>query len=352
MDRAADLSPKTSEQIDRTIDLDELAAAANSPERSVRGGPVAPGRILLDRYVLTRVLDSGGACTVFHARDLEATRETPAFVAVKAPMLIGAPTETARRAIERLERQFEQTKRLSHAGIVEVFDLQSEGDLRFLTMELLEGRSLAELLHSYSGAPPPALVRRILMQIADALSYAHSVGIVHGRLSPAHVFVLPGDRVKLLGFGCAQTDTPSAASRAYASPQILEGASATIQDDIYSFSSIAYEMISGHHPFERRSAKEARDENLSPEPPPQLSENQSAALLEGLAWDRETRQSDLKTLATAIVPRASRNPPPARPASPPVVTATLNERDEKRWLILIAACIAAMIVAVVVTRLG
>jgi serine/threonine protein kinase len=321
-------SSAPSDASDRTIDLGESTRANFvGAARNEREQPLAPGRILLDRYVLTQVLDAGGACTVFRARDLDAPRAGRAFVAVKAPTLVGPRTSASESAIHvaaRLERQYERTKRLSHICIAETFELQRDGDLCFFTMELIDGHSLAEHLRSYAGILPPALPRRILKQIADALFYAHSVGVAHGRLSPANVFVLPGDRIKLLGFG--NTDgMPAASSLAYASPQVLEGSPASIKDDSFSFTCMAYEIIAGHHPFGHRTSLEARASDLRPTPPPCLSEEQSAAP------DR---------------PRARPDPPAS------VVAPHVSERGEKLWLILIAACVAAMIAAVIATRMG
>ncbi|HEY8537979.1 MAG TPA: serine/threonine-protein kinase [Steroidobacteraceae bacterium] len=351
---AANSSLETRDLLDPTIDLDEQASLNRASRSSVaHEPPVAPGRILLDRYVLVQVLDAGGACTVFRARDLEAGRDAPPFVAVKAPALIDAKAPTSAAAsgtAEHLERQFEQTRRLAHIGIAEVFDLQREGDLSFLTMELIEGQSLAALFQSYSGAVPLALTRRILKQVADALSYAHSVGVIHGHLSPAKVFVLPGDRVKILGFGNAG-DAPAASSLAYASPQVLEGAPASIEDDIFSFSCMAYELIAGRHPFGRRSAKEARADEVRPDPLPQLPEEHSAVLLKGLSWESAARPSDIKALAAAILPRREPSST-ARKAPASVVTPAVDRPDDKRWLMLIAACVVAMIAAVVMTRMS
>jgi serine/threonine protein kinase len=313
--------------------------------------PVAPGRILCDRFVLTKLLGTGGMCSVYLARDLEAehARDLPQFVALKTPR---AGYKDPARAVERLKREFEHAKRLSHTGIVQVFELLNEGDVWFMTMELLEGESVASALRRQSGPLAPYLIRRVLRGTADALAYAHVAGIAHGDLNPANIFVMPGERVKLLDFGaaCTPDQPPSAAAAiAYASPQVLEGETPVIRDDVFSFGCIAYQVLTGKHPFEQRSAAAARTAGLRPTTPTDLTSEQSLALMAALSWDREARPDDVRTLATTLAPEAQRRRAPLEPEV--FVPAPLPQNDTKWWL-LAAVCVVAGIVAVAATRLA
>jgi serine/threonine protein kinase len=323
---------------------DEVPAAARA-ERL----PVAPGRVLCDRFVLTKLLATGGTCCIYLARDLEAdrNREKPSFVALKTPR---ADCKDRARAIARLQREFEHARRLSHAGIVQVYELANEGDIWFMTMELLEGESLASLMRRQRGALPPFMVRRVLRGTAEALAYAHAGGVAHGDLNPANIFMLTGERVKLLDFGaaCANEQAPTAAATvAYASPQVLEGMAPQIRDDVFCFACIAYQVLTGAHPFQQRSSIVARDEGLRPQAPAHLSNDQNLALMAALSWDRDARPDDVRALTAALAPEAQRRrvafePAPYEPAYQP--------RDDRRWWLLGGMCLVAMIIAIVLTR--
>ena len=314
--------------------------------------PVAPGRVLRDRYVLTQIIGTGGMCTVFRARDLEASRVSgkPAFVAIKTPRPDYSDRE---RAIERLKHEFHHAQRLSHLGIVEVFDLACDGDVWFMTMELLEGETLASIMRREPLGLAPHLVRRVLRGIGDALAYAHAAGVAHGDLNPANVFVLKGERIKVIDFGaaCRSGDRPTAAATlAYASPQVLDGEAPTIRDDVFSFAAIGYEIITGRHPFAQRPANAAREEALRPDSPEELTTEQSLALMGALSFDRDARLDDIKALAMTLAPDPQRvrtiafDPEFDLPTPPP--------QSDKRWWLIAAACAIAMIASVVFTRIA
>ncbi len=306
--------------------------------------PLAPGRVLCDRYVLTRIISSGEEYTVFCARDLEA-HHGPKFVALKTPR---PDHSEPLSAVERLRQEFEATRSLPHGGIIEAFEFGSEGDISFMTMELLEGESLATVMRSRGARLVPHLARRVLRGLSDALAYAHAVGVAHGNLDSANVFILKGDRIKLTGFGARKPAVTRNATRSYASPQVLEGRAAEPRDDVFSFACIAYEALTGTHPFEQRSAAVALSEGAHPEPPEHLTNEQSLALMAALAFEAEARPQDLRALARTLAPDPQRTRvhaiEPEIPAPPPA--------DDKRWWIFAAACIVTMIAAVVYTRLS
>ena len=324
--------------------LDEVPKASRAQRF-----PVAPGRVLSDRFVLTKLIGTGGMCAVYIARDLEAETNPnrPRFVALKTPR---ADVKDAARAIERLQREFETARQLTHAGIVQVFELGCDGDVWYMTMELLEGDSLASLLRSHAGPLPPYLQRRVLRGVADALAYAHAAGVAHGDLNPANIFVLGGERVKLLDFGAARReDQPAmnAAAIAYASPQVLERDPPQLRDDVFSFGCIAYQVLSGAHPFGQRAATAARAESFVPQMPEKLSNEQTSALFTALAYDRDLRPTDVRALALTLAPDAPRQRinyiiddevPTAQPSA------------DWRWWAFGALCLVAMIAATFATR--
>jgi serine/threonine protein kinase len=285
---------------------------------------------------------------VYLARDLAADRagDKPAFVALKTPR---PDTKDPARAIERLQREFEHARALSHAGIVQVYELSHDDEIWFMTMELLEGESLASLIRRHAGPLPPYLNRRVLRGIAQSLAYAHAGGVVHGDLNPANIFVLAGERVKLLDFGaaCGTDQAPTAAATvAYASPQVLEGQTPQVRDDVFGFACIAYQALTGAHPFQQRSSITARDAGMRPAPPQGVSNDQTLALMSALSWDRDARPEDVRALAATLAPDAPRR----AVVEPKTFEPTPLPQDDKRWWLFGAVCVVAMIVAVVLTR--
>ena len=325
---------------------DEVPAKARREERF----PVAPGRVLSDRFVLTKLLGNGGTCSVFLARDLESEldRHRPRFVALKTPR---SDYKEPARAVERLQREFEHARRLSHAGIVQVFELACDGDVTYMTMELLEGESLASIMRRQNGALAPYLARRVLRGTAEALAYAHAADVVHGDLNPANIFVLKGERVKLIDFGaaCSPDQAPAAAATlAYASPQVLQRETPQVKDDVFAFAAIAYQILSGRHPFGQRSALVASNDGARPEAPAEITSEQALALMGALSWDRETRPGNVRELAASLAPDAPRR----RVAIEPQTTVPrVSEQSDWRWWAFGVVCVAAMIAATVATRI-
>jgi serine/threonine protein kinase len=265
---------------------------------------LAPGAVLADRYLLEQVIGRGGTAIVYCARDmLSSTGAQPnTQVAIKTPR----PELADRaRASARLKHEFELAHRLSHPNIVRVFELHDDEQRCFMSMELIEGRLLSTLIRDWTMLSPP-LSRKILRDCAQALAHAHSQGIVHGDFKPGNVFLTAQEEVKVLDFGAAASVNAEDHSRihagtpAYASPEVLSGQVPEQRDDVFSFACVAYELLTGQHPFERRSSLQARDEARVPQRAWSLSATQWLALLAALSWDRAQRPGDLDTLLDSL----------------------------------------------------
>ena len=137
--------------------------------------------------------------------------------------------------------------------------------------------------------------------------------VLHLDLKPGNVMVAPRGHVRILDFGLAQTymaepwisdstPVPPAATPAYASCERLAGDLPDVRDDIFSFACLAYELLSGKHPFDRRSALVARSEGRKPRRIRGLSRHQWRALKSGLAWARKDRPGSMQELLDALVP--------------------------------------------------
>lgn len=322
--------------------------------RAAAARPLAPGAVLCDRYILEKALGSGGTAVVYQARDMACGSATAPNirVALKTPRVEGSDRA---RASSRLRHEFEHAQKLSHANIVRVFELHADTEPCFMTMELIEGRLLSTIVRDWTMLPRP-LANKILRACAQALAHAHAHDVIHGDFKPGNVFLTHGEEVKIVDFGAA-TALSGGSSRipagtpAYASPQVLSGETPDRRDDIFSFACVAYELLTGQHPFEHRSSLEAREQNKAPARAWSLSSTQWLALLSALSWDREQRPSDIEALLTALVSQSEpiAQTPPIQPTTDAVATELLPELmpPQRSWgfFIFIACAIAVTFIA-------
>jgi serine/threonine protein kinase len=288
-----------------TIDLDETLPPHSSPLTQDDGGrspAVEIGRVLRDRYVLERRLGSGGMGTVFKALDRYRSDLPKAnqYVAIK---ILHEKIDNRPELLENLRREFYCTQMLSHRNVVKVYELDRDGDVDFFTMELLEGELLStvmERLQPRSMSRPYAW--SIIREIGSGLAHAHSRNVIHMDLKPHNIMITNAGEVRILDFGASSTsskegaenvlrrrNTLTAVTPAYACCELLAGRLADPRDDIYAFACIAYELLAGSHPFQRRPSTVARDLGIVPQRPLGLSRQQWNALEIGLSWHRAGR---------------------------------------------------------------
>lgn len=288
-------------------------------------GPVAlrdigPGSVLRGRYLIEKAIGVGGTATVFSALDRhrssaranghgsEQGNRLNGFgrIAIK---VLRAETSANDARVFRMEREFRQMQRLTHTGIVRVFDLDCEDNLWFITMELLEGQPLHRYLRS---GLHNSEALRILTQCAEALAYAHDQGIVHGDLKPSNVFITLDGSVRLFDFGSAPdmaetiTEPPAAhrfaATPPYASPETLEGKGVDERDEVFSLGCLAYELLSGgQHPFDRKSSLDARQQGMRPQPVEQIRPWHFATVARALSWERTERPASAREFLQALL---------------------------------------------------
>jgi len=270
--------------------------------------PVEVGTVLNNRFVLEEFIASGGMGVVFKAKDLlkvEAMDRNP-FIAIK---VLNEDFKEHPESWIALQREARKSQHLSHPNIITVFDFTVDRDkaIYFMTMELLEGESLKALIGRVSKdglCLNCEKVVEILEGMANALSYAHKKGIVHSDLKPSNVFITHDGTVKVLDFGIAravkkidQSEDETifdpaklgALTPAYASCEMIEGVSPDPRDDIYALACIVYELLTGKHPFNRRTALEAAANSLKPKCIERLSKEQWKGLCKGLELRRQNR---------------------------------------------------------------
>ena len=281
-----------------------------------------PGDRLKDRFVLESLLGRGGMGAVFKARDLrkEEAHDRDPWIAVK---VLSGDFREHPAAFIALQREAKKAQKLAHPNTVTVYDFDRDGPVVFMTMELLEGESLKDLLRRHPYGMPYREVLPIVEGIVSGLAYAHEKGIVHSDLKPGNIFVTREGTVKVLDFGIARAlhgsrlhegATGAAVSRetqgpqpdvdatlfdpgtlgaltpAYASCEMLEGKDPDPRDDVYALACVTYELLTGRHPFQRLPADEARARGMTPEPVSKKVPRRAwKALQHGLAFDREAR---------------------------------------------------------------
>lgn len=276
-----------------------VVARKVAPKPPQRTAVVGVGTILKQRFELTALLGSGGMGSVYKARDLrqvEAGDRHP-WVAVK---IINDSFARHEHALVTLQQETKKTQRLAHPNIVSVYDFDREGDVAFMTMELLEGQSLDAVLARKSGGLALAEAKTLIRQICQAVDYAHKQGIVHADLKPANIFLTDDGRVKILDFGIAQamqcdgnfdTQVLNALTPAYASVRMLAGQRPQAIDDLYALGCIFYLVLTGRHPFNRKRATEADAAQLEPARLSFLKSRQWRALSRLLAFQPDSSVS-------------------------------------------------------------
>ncbi|MEO7331073.1 MAG: serine/threonine-protein kinase, partial [Minicystis sp.] len=199
---------------------DTLPSLDASPPQTSAG--VSPGTVLGGKYSLTRLLGSGGMGEVHRGEHL--TLGVPIAVKVLHRRVAGNPD-----SLRRFRREAHAVSRLHHPNIVRVLDFdedQSTGVV-FLVMELLEGRSLSDLVDSLEAPPPLSRVEEIMRQVFSALEAAHAQGIIHRDLKPENVFLARQsdgtEVVKIVDFGLAHVEDSRDSGPTLTQAEIIAG---------------------------------------------------------------------------------------------------------------------------------
>ncbi|ANB77099.1 protein kinase [Paraburkholderia phytofirmans OLGA172] len=298
-----------------TVEIPSVRSASGASEASSAGAASAAGApghdqikgtgdTLNNRFVLEECLGVGGMGTVYKALDLrklEASDRKP-YVAIK---VLNVQFRGNPNSLVALQREARKAQVLAHRNIIAVYDFDRDGPIVYLTMEYLTGKPLSQLLRTpgYKGMPVRAALP-IVRGMCNALAYAHEHGFVHCDFKPANVFLTTNAEVKVIDFGIArvfqrpeeETDATvfdpgslGALTPAYASPEMIEHREPDPRDDIYALGCITYELLTGHHPFDRLSATQARNADFKPQRPSNLDAKQWRALRAALSFDRNTR---------------------------------------------------------------
>ncbi len=318
-----------------------------------------PDRLSERGYRLRARLGSGRLGPVYEAQDeLSRISGSKHFVAVQ---LIDDKIATRPGFAAEFERGATELKSIAHPNIVRLLEYGSDANRFYLVNELLESASLRFVLNDAGVLPMPETIA-VLGAVGDALQYLHAKSIVHGNLRPENVLVTFGYEVKLLdivpaGWLLGPNDALGVPAR-----------SPDKRDDVFGVACLAYEMLSGRHPFNGNSAQEAYRAGLEAEPIEGLTDRQWQALANALAVHRDDRTPSVAQLLEefgvtrvqklkTVVAAASAPPPPtyAAPDPPPALVrpvvaeratpATPLRRSNIGALLLLLAVIGAGVAA-------
>jgi serine/threonine protein kinase len=302
------MSDASHETVDLNPNMDPSPSSNPDP-----GVSISVGRVLRERYVIQGKLGAGGKGVVFRALDRyrSSLPDGQQYVALK---VLHCGSDCSEQVIKNLWSEPHCGQLLSHRNIVNVFELDRDGDVVFFTMELLDGELLSDLIERML---PAAMQRvqawQVIRQLGEGLQHAHERGIVHGDLKPRNLLITLEGELRILDFGAAQQVVrtqssgqpdlgPVSLTPAYASCEQLEGRAADRRDDLYALACISYELLTGAHPFTRRPATSARDFGVKATRPAGLSGRQWRTLQAGLSWHRGGRSTSVRNWIQKLTP--------------------------------------------------
>jgi serine/threonine protein kinase len=211
------------------------------------------------RYQILTELGRGAMGVVYQGRDPKINR----VVAVKTILLDGQSAEEEREYRERFFREAEAAGRLSHPGIVTIFDVGEEPETHapYIVMEFVAGQSLEKLLAQNDHTLPLETALQLAHELAEALAYAHAQGVVHRDLKPANILITEDGHAKIADFGVAKLNLANftlsgrvLGTPAYMSPEQLNGDEVDGRSDLFSLGVVLYTILTGYRPFQGNSA--------------------------------------------------------------------------------------------------
>ncbi|MFJ5553121.1 serine/threonine-protein kinase [Streptomyces sp. NPDC093225] len=237
-----------------------------------------PERLLAGRYRLTGPLGQGAVGLVWRARDEVLGRDV-AVKEVRAPE--GVDPAEARRMYVRLEREARSAARITHRGVVRVYDVALEGGRPWIVMELVKGLSLAEVLEA-EGPLPAHRAAHIGEQVLAALRSAHEAGVLHRDVKPGNVLVANDGRVLLSDFGLSTAAGAAGSQPEFLAPERVLGRAPGPESDLWSLGTMLHAAVAGASPFARSTPEATLRAVLDEEPPVARRAGELAPVIAGL----------------------------------------------------------------------
>jgi len=327
---------------------------------------MAQQTVLGGRYEVTSLLGRGGMASVYLATDRVLGRQ----VAVK---VLSKQFAADASFVERFRREAQAAASLSHPNVVGVYDTGSDGNVHYIVMEYVQGRTLADIIRA-EGPLLPERAAEIAGGVAAALAFSHRAGIVHRDVKPANIMITRSGDIKVMDFGIARAQAGDSLTRTqtvlgtatYFSPEQAQGESVDARSDIYALGCVLYEMMTGNPPFTGDTAvgvayKHVREEPVPPsrvnhDVPPSLDAIDLKCLAKNPANRYQTAgelREDLDRFrrgepvsATPVLPAEAPTQVVARPTSGTQVMKGIGsaaDQDRRRRIIIISVVAAAIL---------
>jgi eukaryotic-like serine/threonine-protein kinase len=316
---------------------------SNTHDDSEAPRTVRPGEVLGGRFEIVRRIGAGGMGEVFEASDGE-LGVTVALKTIRVERLADASAGT----LERFREEVKVARQVTHPNVCRIFDVGRDGGRLYLTMELIQGGTLAQLLRQ--GRMTAADALPLAQQMAAGLDALHTQGLVHRDLKPSNVLIdeTAGNerRAVITDFGLARVEDETMTADAagaphlagtpdYMAPEQLLGKTVTSASDIYAFGLILYEMVAGVRAFPGGRAIENAIQRLAQQPAapsshaPELPARWDAAILQCLESDPAARPASAGAVAEMLAGKAK------------------DGRRRRAWPVLVAAAAVVLGVAII-----
>jgi serine/threonine-protein kinase len=309
----------------------------------------------LGPYQIEALLGSGGMAVVYRARRTDNGR-TVALKVLSPALGIGAEIRA------RFEREARTAARLRHPGIVRVLETGQVDEYAYMAMVYVEGQTLANRL---TGGPPldEATAADIAWQIADALYYAHSQGVVHRDVKPSNILLTDDGRALLSDFGVAQALDDPALTRtghtvgtpAYMAPEQASGNQAVDgRADLYALGVVLYQMVTGRPPFQGSTPQILHAHVYNPPPPPStvaaVSPGMEGVIMQALSKEVSQRFQTGAAMAQALADLS--NQTATHPQLPYYIKQETSKKQFSHWGWSIIFIIVALFAVWQLTNFG
>jgi tetratricopeptide (TPR) repeat protein len=327
-------------------------AEERSGDESTRTVSLLASGTMVSHYRIVRAMASGGMGEVYVAEDVELDRR----VALKfmPGHLCGDD-----QAVARFRREAKAAATLVHPNIVTIHEVSDYKQRPFIAMELVEGKTFVEMIHTAELKLPEIL--DLFIQVGEGLQAAHDAGIVHRDIKPANILVDSEQRVRIVDFGLARVENDDSITKTgstlgtigYMSPEQVKGEVADRRSDIFSLGVVLYEMLTGKQPFRRDSHAATMNAIVNEEPDPmthyvlRVPENLTRIVEKTLRKGRESRYQTMADLAADLRSVQAEVSAEARTIRRKPVAGGASHRRSLVWAPVVAVVLLIAVLAII-----